>query len=284
MLFAVVICFIVLNEHTSYGSSNVINMRIVDEPTSYSWQQNSHNNRDVRLQMRVTPSSFSGPEHLRRLTGRCFTKTLEKYEYEFCPFVNITQKEVGTNTWNPYQGILGVWQEWKIKDNKFESMMMLMGDQCGVAPRQTEVKLQCGKANEIVSVTEPSHCEYLLVFSTPLTCHNHSLLVYPTLSKELQTQWNVLLGDLQLEHITEKGYTKRLDGIFQSAGYRLRDDNDAAQKPAKEGSNDLIAEGSANKHHPNLITEFSNLESCNAGYESLKEELEQTKVQLQRFL
>ena len=30
-----------------------------------------------------------------------------RYEYEFCPFANITQKEVDTTAWNPYQGVLG---------------------------------------------------------------------------------------------------------------------------------------------------------------------------------
>ena len=32
-----------------------------------------------------------------------------------------------------------VWQEWRIDDNKFVSMMMYEGDNCGLTPRQTEV-------------------------------------------------------------------------------------------------------------------------------------------------
>ena len=34
-----------------------------------------------------------------------------------------------------------VWQEWNIQGNKFISMKMVMGEQCGANPRQAEVNV-----------------------------------------------------------------------------------------------------------------------------------------------
>ena len=33
-----------------------------------------------------------------------------------------------------------------------------------------QVHLQCGKTNELVSVSEPNRCEYRFVFNTPAIC------------------------------------------------------------------------------------------------------------------
>lgn len=67
-----------------------------------------------------------------------------------------------------------------------------------------QVILQCGNKSEIVSVTEPKHCEYELTFSTPLTCHNESMLVYPTLSESHRRLWDQLFTELKQEQITTK--------------------------------------------------------------------------------
>lgn len=39
--------------------------------------QNSHD--ENQLKMRVQPSKFSGPEHLRRLVDKCFSKKIDSY-------------------------------------------------------------------------------------------------------------------------------------------------------------------------------------------------------------
>lgn len=70
--------------------------------------------------------------------------------------------------------------------------------------RMFQVKLECGNTTDIVSVTEPSTCHYLLAFTTPLVCHPQSLLVYPTLSEALRAKWDALEGRRQRKELTEK--------------------------------------------------------------------------------
>ena len=41
-------------------------------------------------------------------------------------------------------------------------------------------------------------------FETPYVCHPHAMLVYPTLSKELQDKWDVLYSQYNDELLTEK--------------------------------------------------------------------------------
>jgi len=73
-----------------------------------------------------------------------------------------------------------------------------------------KVLLVCGNKTEITSITEPETCNYLLRFKTPLVCDPRSLLVYPTLSEELQEEWNVLEGMLTYGDVTQKvGYADR---------------------------------------------------------------------------
>lgn len=44
--------------------------------------------------------------------------------------------------WNPYKGVLGIWYEWEIIENKFENLIFLNGDECGsVGRRSTKVIL-----------------------------------------------------------------------------------------------------------------------------------------------
>ena len=50
----------------------------------------------------------------------------------------------------------------------------------------------CGNRTEIRDVGEPRTCEYVVRLSTPLVCHADSLLVFPTLSRHLQDDWDEL--------------------------------------------------------------------------------------------
>ena len=67
-----------------------------------------------------------------------------------------------------------------------------------------QITFPCGKEHKIINVTEPSTCNYHMVFETPYVCHKHSMLVYPTLDKALQTEWGYLEGELARREITEK--------------------------------------------------------------------------------
>ncbi|XP_069762720.1 N-acetylglucosamine-1-phosphotransferase subunit gamma isoform X2 [Narcine bancroftii] len=171
-----------------------------------------------RLQPKINPAAISGPPHLHRLAGKCFSMIESSYKYEFCPFHNITQHEQSFR-WSAYSGILGIWQEWEIENNTFVGMWMKEGDSCATRNRQTKVLLTCGARHKLARVSEPSTCIYWLTFETPFVCHPQSLLVYPNLKEELQKRWNQAEQSLYDGLITQQGYKKLLKAIFEDAGY-----------------------------------------------------------------
>uniref|UniRef100_A0A3B1IZS2 N-acetylglucosamine-1-phosphate transferase subunit gamma n=1 Tax=Astyanax mexicanus TaxID=7994 RepID=A0A3B1IZS2_ASTMX len=192
-------------------------MKIVEEPNTFGL--NSHLlAQGSRLQARVKPSPVSGPPHLARLAGKCFSYIESTYKYEFCPFHNVTQHEQSFR-WNAYSGILGIWHEWEIHNNTFSVMWMREGDSCGNKNRQTKVLFTCGNSSKLARVSEPQTCVYSFTFETPLVCHKHSLLVYPVLSEKLQKEWDEIEQARYDELITEQGYKKMLKDLFEEAGF-----------------------------------------------------------------
>ncbi|KAH9523661.1 hypothetical protein Btru_040621 [Bulinus truncatus] len=191
--------------HDAHG--DLVEMKIVDEPSSFGinnvYSQQSHAQQEETLKVRVQPANYSGPPHFRRLTGRCFISVIRNYKYKFCPFSNVTQHEQGLH-WNPYRGVLGVWQEWEIVNNTFVAMMMNDGDPCGNIFRSVKVTFMCGNHSEIVNASEPQTCKYHIIFMTPLVCHPDSMLVYPTLSKDLQKEWDNLEVIMARQELTTK--------------------------------------------------------------------------------
>ncbi|XP_060777105.1 N-acetylglucosamine-1-phosphotransferase subunit gamma isoform X3 [Neoarius graeffei] len=195
-------------------------MKIVEEPNTFGL--NNHLLlQGSRLQARVSPSPMSGPPHLFRLAGKCFSYTESMYKYDFCPFHNVTQHEQSFR-WNAYSGILGIWQEWEIENKTFTAMWMREGDSCGTKNRQTKVLLTCGNSSRLARVSEPETCVYFLTFETPLVCHAHSLLVYPVLSEKLQKEWDEIEQARYEELITEQGYYNMLRDVFEEAGFLKR--------------------------------------------------------------
>ncbi|XP_067912189.1 N-acetylglucosamine-1-phosphotransferase subunit gamma [Heterodontus francisci] len=207
-------------------------MKIVEEPNTYGLN-NPFLSQVNRLQPKISPAAISGPAHLHRLAGKCFSMTESAYKYEFCPFHNITQHEQ-TLRWNAYSGILGIWQEWEIENNTFVGMWMKEGDSCGTRNRQTKVLLTCGSSHKLAQVSEPNTCIYWLSFETPLVCHPHSLLVYPNLKEELQNRWDQIEQSLYDGLITQQGYKKLLQAIFEDAGYLKTTGEKRAQKETEE--------------------------------------------------
>ncbi|XP_029383693.1 N-acetylglucosamine-1-phosphotransferase subunit gamma [Echeneis naucrates] len=205
------VCMFIFVNHGFAGK-----MKIVEEPNTFGLN-NPFLAQGSRLQPRVTPSPVSGPVHLYRLAGKCFSLTESTYKYEFCPFHNITQHEQSFR-WNAYSGILGIWQEWEIVNNTFTGMWMRDGDVCGARNRETKVIFVCSASSKLAQVSEPSTCLYSLTFETPLVCHPHSLLVYPTLTDSLQMEWDEAEQARYEGLITEQGYNNLLRDIFEDAG------------------------------------------------------------------
>lgn len=241
----------------SHGSAG--KMKIVEEPNTFGLN-NPFMAQANRLQPRVTPSPVSGPQHLHQLSGKCFTLVESTYKYEFCPFHNITQHEQ-TFRWNAYNGILGIWQEWEIENNTFTGMWMREGDACGTRSRETKVILVCSSSSKLAQVSEPSTCVYSLTFETPLVCHPHSLLVYPTLTEMLQKEWDDAEQARYEELITDQGYNNLLRDIFEDAGLlKSRKENMVSPKAA-----------------PNSDTQNS-LQKCTEDLEKQREEVQRLKA------
>ncbi|XP_026340787.1 N-acetylglucosamine-1-phosphotransferase subunit gamma isoform X2 [Ursus maritimus] len=233
-------------------------MKVVEEPNAFGLN-NPFLPQTSRLQPKRDPSPVSGPAHLFRLSGKCFSLVESTYKYEFCPFHNVTQHEQ-TFRWNAYSGILGIWHEWEISNNTFGGMWMRDGDSCRSRSRQSKVELTCGKSNRLAHVSEPSTCVYALTFETPLVCHPHSLLVYPALPPSLQRRWDRAEQDLADELITAQGYNKLLRALFEDAGY--------LKTPQESES---VPEGGAK------VPAFQTLEDCSEAHRQLAKELRRLK-------
>ncbi|XP_075756107.1 N-acetylglucosamine-1-phosphotransferase subunit gamma isoform X1 [Pelodiscus sinensis] len=234
-------------------------MKIVEEPNTFGLN-NPFLPQPNRLLPKMPPSPPSGPAHLFSLAGKCFSFVESTYKYEFCPFHNVTQHEQ-TFRWNAYSGILGIWHEWEIYNNTFVGMWMREGDSCETKNRETKVLLICGKNNKLAHVSEPSTCVYSLTFETPLVCHPHSLLVYPTLTEVLRQKWDEAEQSLYDELITEQGYKKLLKKIFEEAGL-LR----ATEEMEMEKQNKKLKS-----------LEFETVEKCNKEYKKLYKEIKRLK-------
>eukprot|EP00074_Homo_sapiens_P099872 XP_016879271.1 N-acetylglucosamine-1-phosphotransferase subunit gamma isoform X1 [Homo sapiens] len=250
-------------------------MKVVEEPNAFG-VNNPFLPQASRLQAKRDPSpvsdrfcawtlgisvrSLPGPVHLFRLSGKCFSLVESTYKYEFCPFHNVTQHEQ-TFRWNAYSGILGIWHEWEIANNTFTGMWMRDGDACRSRSRQSKVELACGKSNRLAHVSEPSTCVYALTFETPLVCHPHALLVYPTLPEALQRQWDQVEQDLADELITPQGHEKLLRTLFEDAGYlKTPEENEPTQL---EGGPDSLG--------------FETLENCRKAHKELSKEIKRLK-------
>lgn len=203
--------------------SNMVPLKVVNELPSngYSNLNGLDPKPESSLQLRMKPGNFSGPDHLKSLFGRCFKHRDPKYEYILCPYQNITQEDIQAY-YEPYRGVLGVWLDWIIEDNKFVAWNMVEGSPCGTnRHRSTKVVLHCGASSELKSVTEPQKCRYLAEFETPEVCGENAMVVYPRLDPALQKQWDGALTDKRSGDLTEKGYYKEVERIFTSAGLLL---------------------------------------------------------------
>ncbi|XP_077481459.1 N-acetylglucosamine-1-phosphotransferase subunit gamma [Stigmatopora argus] len=212
LVLVIMVCFSIFVNHGFAGK-----MKIVEAPNTFGINNNLLA-QGSRLQPKAIASPVSGPAHLARLAGRCFSLTESLYRYELCPFHNITQHEQSFR-WNAYSGILGIWHEWEIANNSFTGMWMRDGDTCGTRNRQAKVIFTCSSQSKLAQVSEPSTCMYSVTFETPLVCHPHSLLVYPSLNEKLQKDWDDAEQARYEGLITEQGYNNLLRDVFEDGGF-----------------------------------------------------------------
>ncbi|OUM65307.1 hypothetical protein PIROE2DRAFT_60104 [Piromyces sp. E2] len=105
-----------------------------------------------------------GPQNVfRTLHNKCYDVEASGYIYTLCLFKDAKQKPKDGNSSTG----LGTW-------NGFESptvMKFTNGEKCWNGPqRSTKVILKCSDKNELSNVSEPSKCEYEMIFYTPAVC------------------------------------------------------------------------------------------------------------------
>eukprot|EP00842_Homolaphlyctis_polyrhiza_P004509 jgi/Hompol1/5059/HPOL_004126-RA len=106
-------------------------------------------------------------------TNQCFTFKDIEYTYEVCMFKQITQ--ISKSGGSVSLGSFSRWGDRSSTDKKYDSMMYENGMQCWNGPqRSAELKMSCGTATQIQSVTETNRCEYLIVAESPAVCPTES--------------------------------------------------------------------------------------------------------------
>ncbi|KAM9717326.1 glucosidase 2 subunit beta-like [Menidia menidia] len=101
------------------------------------------------------------------LNGQCYKLQVYEYTYTLCPFNQVTQKSTtGTEV------SLGKWGMWSgPPKNHYNQMVYENGEPCWQGgARSTTVTLTCGTETALQSVKEPSKCQYVMDFQTPVTC------------------------------------------------------------------------------------------------------------------
>eukprot|EP01039_Chlorochromonas_danica_P001385 gene1385-1506_t len=147
------------------------------------------------------PAAFTGPQSLYFLSSACVRESFDRWEYEVCPFRNITQRRINGNK----NYLLGVWGHW-VEDQPHAFHHMLYGhgkgcssdvpsDDKNASPEHAmaHLYLQCresrtapvpervagegsnhGRMLKITSVQETSHCVYNITLSIQLNCDDLS--------------------------------------------------------------------------------------------------------------
>ncbi|XP_030018548.1 glucosidase 2 subunit beta-like isoform X2 [Sphaeramia orbicularis] len=101
------------------------------------------------------------------LNSQCYQLKVYEYTYTLCPFNQVTQKSTsGTEV------SLGIWGMWDgTPKNQYSQMVYENGEPCWQGgSRSTTVTLTCGTETGLRSVKEPSKCQYIMDFQTPVAC------------------------------------------------------------------------------------------------------------------
>lgn len=107
---------------------------------------------------------FGQENEFAALKGECFEFTDREYTYKLCLFDSVTQRQKtgGSET------DLGKWGNWQ---DDYSAMKYSGGQSCWNGPaRSALVRMSCGQENALLSVVEPSRCEYEMEFKTPALC------------------------------------------------------------------------------------------------------------------
>jgi hypothetical protein len=152
----------------------------------------SHNSGYLNQLPRVQADIFSGPWELYFLSRYCFKESFDRWEFEICPFQNVTQARInGVQT-----NLLGVWGHWNtpaVMDTTsytasaplYAEMVYVNGKECANeiageikedSSRRavTHVSIRCGAEQgpvKLIAAEEHSNCVFNLTLGVPISCH-----------------------------------------------------------------------------------------------------------------
>jgi len=107
---------------------------------------------------------FGSEDEFAALKGECFEFSDREYTYKICLFDRVTQRQKSGGS----ETDLGNWGHW---EDGYRAMKYEGGQSCWNGPaRSALVRMSCGQSNELLSVVEPSRCEYEMEFKTPALC------------------------------------------------------------------------------------------------------------------
>ncbi|KAI8928185.1 glucosidase II beta subunit-like-domain-containing protein [Entophlyctis helioformis] len=92
----------------------------------------------------------------------CVSKQFDQYMYKVCPLATAHQDDISL-------GVFTVWGQ--DGPAKYTEMSYTGGTLCWNGPmRSVKVRLLCGEATDLLSVSEPSKCEYEVTMRSPAVC------------------------------------------------------------------------------------------------------------------
>eukprot|EP00041_Stephanoeca_diplocostata_P022360 m.532231 g.532231 ORF g.532231 m.532231 type:complete len:643 (-) comp22042_c1_seq2:191-2119(-) len=214
--------FVVAATTTVAFAGSLTKMKVITPaPPTAPTPPASRDHINYKLSPRAQHSNFTGPSDLHFFVGKCFPIDIGNYEWRVCPFDNVTQHELNNN-WNSFNGILGVWTSYLIKNGKFAGLIFEDGDDCGSIQRQATVIFVCGKINHTMTATEPEGCKYELEFQTPLACGN-ALAIRSFVNDEVGCKLDDIDDELVNDELTAKGHELRTKTVLKEAGLLPRD-------------------------------------------------------------
>lgn len=118
------------------------------------------------------PDRFGTDGEWKKLDRLCLEKDTGEYTYEVCLFGEARQKANSGGSAHS----LGNFRSWKNDEETgtpgyYSRQVFTGGAKCWNGPqRSVQVDLSCGLENELLTVTEPEKCEYLITGTTPALC------------------------------------------------------------------------------------------------------------------
>ncbi|XP_043289156.1 glucosidase 2 subunit beta [Venturia canescens] len=163
------------HEKTPEVQYNEETQALIDEATRAREQYQQAEKACSELQMKIRTSEeknerdYGPEEEFAPLDGECFEYRDSEYVYSMCPFGRATQRSISGGS----EVNLGHYHEWAGPEtNKYLKMKYDRGLTCWNGPaRNVLVNIRCGTENRLVSVSEPSRCEYAMEFITPALCN-----------------------------------------------------------------------------------------------------------------